>query len=350
MNGFGSSANWIFVPANRTYSSVNSTISGEDFIALLMGDVSGNWAPPSAGRQEMILSKQNFPAQECEGPTGGRIITSKAVCSAIAEARASATKLLSSRLSAGGSKKRPAGAGVLTSANRYPIMARKELQPPSAGGGPDRHTEIDRLIGESLLDYGHRREMEDMRRAKAKAKAEEELRKCLPKEGELPEWANDWAANVWQDGKSEIPSKRFEPLIVTDPADPNVMWRVGVNRSDPLRRMKGIDGCLFKSIDGGVKWIRLPYPYQQQWRYVSSLAATRENGKTILLAGVMGEWFSIASDSGIMRSDDGGDRWYRVCDGYARSRFLSIPTTPKTRSPRSSPRRASISTSLRSAA
>ena len=45
ISGFGSSANWIFVPVNRTYSSVNSTISGEDFIALLMGDVSGNWQP-----------------------------------------------------------------------------------------------------------------------------------------------------------------------------------------------------------------------------------------------------------------------------------------------------------------
>lgn len=43
--GFGSSANWIFVPVNRTYSSVNSSMSGEDFIALLMGDVSGNWVP-----------------------------------------------------------------------------------------------------------------------------------------------------------------------------------------------------------------------------------------------------------------------------------------------------------------
>jgi len=46
LSGFGSSANWIFVPVSRNYSSINSTISGEDFIALLMGDVSGNWVGP----------------------------------------------------------------------------------------------------------------------------------------------------------------------------------------------------------------------------------------------------------------------------------------------------------------
>jgi len=43
LNGFGSSGNWIFIPANRFYPSVTSTLTGEDFIALLMGDVSGNW-------------------------------------------------------------------------------------------------------------------------------------------------------------------------------------------------------------------------------------------------------------------------------------------------------------------
>ncbi|MFN0277666.1 MAG: cohesin domain-containing protein [Pyrinomonadaceae bacterium] len=39
----GSSGNWIFVPVSRTYSSVTSSISGEDYSALLMGEVSGNW-------------------------------------------------------------------------------------------------------------------------------------------------------------------------------------------------------------------------------------------------------------------------------------------------------------------
>jgi hypothetical protein len=50
IKGFGSAGNWIFIPANRTYSSVNSTVMGEDFIALLMGEVSGNWMPMATNK------------------------------------------------------------------------------------------------------------------------------------------------------------------------------------------------------------------------------------------------------------------------------------------------------------
>ena len=45
INGFGSSGNWIFVPASRTYSSVNSTQANEDFIALLMATCLGIGRP-----------------------------------------------------------------------------------------------------------------------------------------------------------------------------------------------------------------------------------------------------------------------------------------------------------------
>ncbi|MBK8465535.1 MAG: cupredoxin domain-containing protein [Chloracidobacterium sp.] len=44
---------WRFIPVNRAYASVTSSVAGEDFIALLMGEVSGNWtntAPTSATR------------------------------------------------------------------------------------------------------------------------------------------------------------------------------------------------------------------------------------------------------------------------------------------------------------
>ena len=41
--GIGSTATWRFTPANRNYASVTSSISGEDYSALLMGEVSGNW-------------------------------------------------------------------------------------------------------------------------------------------------------------------------------------------------------------------------------------------------------------------------------------------------------------------
>ena len=42
--GFGSTGTWKFVPVNRAYASVSSNVIGEDFVALLMGEVSGNWA------------------------------------------------------------------------------------------------------------------------------------------------------------------------------------------------------------------------------------------------------------------------------------------------------------------
>jgi uncharacterized delta-60 repeat protein len=43
LSGFGLTSSWIFTPANRTYASVTTNISGEDYSALLMGEVSGNW-------------------------------------------------------------------------------------------------------------------------------------------------------------------------------------------------------------------------------------------------------------------------------------------------------------------
>lgn len=41
--GSGSTGTWIFTPSNRNYASITNNVTGEDFIALLMGDVSGNW-------------------------------------------------------------------------------------------------------------------------------------------------------------------------------------------------------------------------------------------------------------------------------------------------------------------
>lgn len=41
--GSGSAGNWVFTPANRGYANVNTNFSGEDYTAVLMGDVTGNW-------------------------------------------------------------------------------------------------------------------------------------------------------------------------------------------------------------------------------------------------------------------------------------------------------------------
>ena len=47
MNG-GLTGTWRFLPASRSYGSVGSSIAGEDYEALLMGEVSGNWTNTGA--------------------------------------------------------------------------------------------------------------------------------------------------------------------------------------------------------------------------------------------------------------------------------------------------------------
>jgi hypothetical protein len=39
----GMTGTWKFTPINRTYASIGAGASGQDFAALLMGEVSGNW-------------------------------------------------------------------------------------------------------------------------------------------------------------------------------------------------------------------------------------------------------------------------------------------------------------------
>ena len=41
--GIGATGTWRFSPVNRNYASVTSSVTGEDFSALLIGEVSGNW-------------------------------------------------------------------------------------------------------------------------------------------------------------------------------------------------------------------------------------------------------------------------------------------------------------------
>lgn len=44
----GSSGTWIFTPVNRNYPNVNTNQPGQDYVALLMGDVTGNWNDPTS--------------------------------------------------------------------------------------------------------------------------------------------------------------------------------------------------------------------------------------------------------------------------------------------------------------
>ncbi len=48
--GVGATGTWKFIPVNRSYASVTSNVAGEDFVALLMGEVSGNWVNTAPAR------------------------------------------------------------------------------------------------------------------------------------------------------------------------------------------------------------------------------------------------------------------------------------------------------------
>ncbi|MBK8465613.1 MAG: M36 family metallopeptidase [Chloracidobacterium sp.] len=51
---FGTTGNWIFNPASSTHVSVNSNISDENYSALLMGEVSGNWVNVARSENEVV--------------------------------------------------------------------------------------------------------------------------------------------------------------------------------------------------------------------------------------------------------------------------------------------------------
>ncbi|MBS1793305.1 MAG: hypothetical protein JSS81_05595 [Acidobacteria bacterium] len=43
----GSTGTWKFIPASRSYPNVETGAGGQDYSAILMGEVSGNWTPPT---------------------------------------------------------------------------------------------------------------------------------------------------------------------------------------------------------------------------------------------------------------------------------------------------------------
>jgi len=46
--GIGSTGTWKFLPASKNYASVTSSLTGENYSGLLMGEVSGNWTNSGA--------------------------------------------------------------------------------------------------------------------------------------------------------------------------------------------------------------------------------------------------------------------------------------------------------------
>ncbi len=54
---------WDFVPTDRSYSLLNSDLPDQDFVAVLLGDVSGNWSPsqvPTQGEADRGIKSDQF--------------------------------------------------------------------------------------------------------------------------------------------------------------------------------------------------------------------------------------------------------------------------------------------------
>lgn len=55
---------WKFVPVNRAYANVHADHPNDNYLALLMGDVTGDWAPPTAGPMMAGLQLLDSPVRE----------------------------------------------------------------------------------------------------------------------------------------------------------------------------------------------------------------------------------------------------------------------------------------------
>ena len=69
--GSGLSGTWKFVPVNKVYASVASNFTGEDYSALLMGEVSGNWTNTGARPAGIVESGKWKVESEDGGPARG---------------------------------------------------------------------------------------------------------------------------------------------------------------------------------------------------------------------------------------------------------------------------------------
>lgn len=61
LSGSGSSGTWKFVPVSRAYANVNTNQTGQDYDALLMGDVTGNWFDPGATLRQATFARTGKP-------------------------------------------------------------------------------------------------------------------------------------------------------------------------------------------------------------------------------------------------------------------------------------------------
>ncbi len=64
--GVGVTATWRFTPVSRNYASVTNIIGGQDYTALLMGEISGNWMNTGARPEEIVGQQSSASSVEAE--------------------------------------------------------------------------------------------------------------------------------------------------------------------------------------------------------------------------------------------------------------------------------------------
>lgn len=70
--GIGLTGSWKFSPVNKNYASVTASIAGEDYSALLMGEISGNWTNTGARPAAEPRDSDKQPSEKQRLSTVGR--------------------------------------------------------------------------------------------------------------------------------------------------------------------------------------------------------------------------------------------------------------------------------------
>ncbi len=63
---------WKFVPASKQYNSISGNITGEDYQAVLVGEVSGNWATAASFADDSETNEEILPKQDVQSDTAGK--------------------------------------------------------------------------------------------------------------------------------------------------------------------------------------------------------------------------------------------------------------------------------------
>lgn len=71
-NNTGLAGQWKFAPASRGYATFADDLGSEDFDAILVGEVSGNWTPPGAFAAPLQSQEPEFVVPNDSGQPAGK--------------------------------------------------------------------------------------------------------------------------------------------------------------------------------------------------------------------------------------------------------------------------------------